>query len=174
MGWWVTLRTHYCAVAFVICKKWHLAFPRLQVIGPTEDGKPCDASDAQLNLSRGQPRFYIMRLPHRGRCFDRITFHANVTQCLGALAPVEAWYLVVGKPTLDVSAWPRWDAGQLTAFRIPHGVFVALKEGTWHAGPLFDGPFADFYNLELADTNVVDHNTHDYGALNGITLEVID
>ena len=31
------------------------------------------------------------------------------------------------------------------------------------AGPLFDaGPTMDFYNLELKDTNVVDHNTHDY------------
>jgi hypothetical protein len=26
-----------------------------------------------------------MRLPHRGRRFDRITYHANVTQCLGGL-----------------------------------------------------------------------------------------
>lgn len=47
-------------------------------------------------------------------------------------------------------------------FRIPHGVFVKLERGTWHAGPLFDGDGMDFYNLELADTNVVDHNAHDY------------
>ena len=30
-------------------------------------------------------RFYIMRLPRRGRRFERITFHARVTQCLGGL-----------------------------------------------------------------------------------------
>ena len=48
-------------------------------------------------------------------------------------------------------------------FRIPHGVFVKLHQGTWHAGPLFDeAEYMDFYNLELADTNVADHNTHCY------------
>jgi len=36
-------------------------------------------------------------------------------------------------------------------------------QATWHAGPLFKGtPHMDFYNLELSDTNVVDHNTHDF------------
>lgn len=42
------------------------------------------------------------------------------------------------------------------------------------AGPLFDGEEADFYNLELSDTNVVDHNTHDYGSQQGLTFEVVD
>jgi hypothetical protein len=47
--------------------------------------------------------------------------------------------------------------------RIPPGKFIKLHEGTWHAGPLFEGEDSmAFYNLELADTNVVDHNTHDY------------
>jgi hypothetical protein len=27
-----------------------------------------------------------------------------------------------------------------------------------------------FYNLELSDTNVVDHNTHDYAASNGLSF----
>jgi hypothetical protein len=31
----------------------------------------------------------------------------------------------------------------------------------------------DFYNLELSDTNVVDHNTHDY-RMDGIDFEVVD
>ncbi|XP_024517675.1 uncharacterized protein LOC9657510 [Selaginella moellendorffii] len=36
-----------------------------------------------------------------------------------------------------------------------------LNEGTWHAGPLFgDRDSMVFYNLELSDTNVVDHTTH--------------
>lgn len=31
----------------------------------------------------------------------------------------------------------------------------------------------DFYNLELADTNVTDHNTHDFKRVNGIEFEVV-
>lgn len=47
--------------------------------------------------------------------------------------------------------------------RIPPGKFIKLHEGTWHAGPLFEGENSvAFYNLELADTNVEDHNTHVY------------
>lgn len=137
-----------------------------------------------------------------------------------------------------MAAHPRVD--DLVAFRIPHGVFVRLHKGTWHAGaparacgaagqgdmgargvarpaaltlavpciplgrrsqpgaaglgtrapclprpsapppppsragPLFDGPQADFYNLELSDTNVVDHNTHDYKAAEALEYEVAD
>ncbi len=49
------------------------------------------------------------------------------------------------------------------ACRIPPGVFVKLHEATWHAGPFFsDRQHMDFYNLELADTNIVDHHTHVY------------
>lgn len=47
-------------------------------------------------------------------------------------------------------------------FRIPAGTFIKLHQGTWHAGPLFEEDSMAFYNLELSDTNVVDHNTHDY------------
>ncbi len=32
----------------------------------------------------------------------------------------------------------------------------------------------DFYNLELSDTNVTDHNTHDYRRSNGLEFEVVD
>ncbi len=46
--------------------------------------------------------------------------------------------------------------------RIPAGTFIKLHQGTWHAGPLFEEDSMAFYNLELSDTNVVDHNTHDY------------
>lgn len=46
-------------------------------------------------------------------------------------------------------------------------------QGTWHAGPLFDEhPHMDFYNLELSDTNVTDHNTHDYKKVQGWEFEV--
>ena len=32
----------------------------------------------------------------------------------------------------------------------------------------------DFYNLELKDTNVVDHNTHDYSTQSGLRFEIVD
>jgi hypothetical protein len=50
--------------------------PYGQVIRASADGKSFDAEDAQLELSQGMPRFYIMRLQHRGRCFERITLYA--------------------------------------------------------------------------------------------------
>ena len=53
-----------------------------QLIQPTHDGKEFDDEDAKLRLDAGTPRFYIMRLPRRGLSFDRITYHAEVTQCL--------------------------------------------------------------------------------------------
>ena len=41
---------------------------------------------------------------------------------------------------------------------MPGTVAVALHRATWHAGPFFDAPTQDFFNLELADTNQVDHH----------------
>lgn len=143
-----------------------------QLVGPTDDGKQFDGEDAQLDLSQGQPRFYIMRLPARGRTFECITFHGKVTQCLGELQPASPWFLVVARSTRSAEQYPQ--EADLTAFRIPHGVFVKMHAGSWHAGPLFDGPSADFYNLELCDTNVVDHNTHDYGQQQGLAFQIVD
>lgn len=144
-----------------------------QVIQPTDDGKAFDMTDAQLELSKGTPRFYIMDLPRRGLSFSRITYHADVTQCLGGLNPPQHWYIVVAAPTGSVADYPQQQ--QLTAFKVPHGTAIKFKQGTWHAGPLFDGSDAmSFYNLELSDTNVVDHNTHDYGASNDTTFTVLE
>lgn len=73
------------------------------------------------------------------------------------------WFLAVAKPTFSVESYPTLD--DLVAFRIPPGVSIKLEAGTWHAGPLFDDDdHMDFFNLELSDTNVVDHNTHVYDA----------
>ena len=70
--------------------------------------------------------------------------------------------MAVAAPSGSVEAYPQ--ASDLEAFKIPHGSSVKLHQGTWHAGPLFKGvPYMDFYNLELADTNVVDHHIHVYG-----------
>lgn len=73
-----------------------------------------------------------MRLPHRGLKFDRITYHANVTQCLGGLNPPGYWYLTVSKASGSVEKYPKPE--DLTAFKIPPGCFVKLEMGTWHAG----------------------------------------
>jgi ureidoglycolate hydrolase len=59
----------------------------------------------------------------------------------------------------------------LRAFLVPGDRFVKLHAGAWHAGPYFRGETADFYNLELADTNVVDHQTCDLGELYGLEFE---
>ena len=61
----------------------------LQVISAIDDMKTFDQEDAQLNLTNGKPRFYIMRLPAKpsGLSFTSITHHKEVTQCLGGLTP---------------------------------------------------------------------------------------
>ena len=124
-----------------------------QVIFPSVDGKPYDSEDAQLNL-QGIPRFYIMRLHFKGRKFHTITRHTKCTQCLGSLAGKE-WLIAVAPPN---NVEPRIE--DIAAFQIPGDCFIKLEVGTWHAGPYFDHEFVDFYNLELSDTNVVDHFTY--------------
>lgn len=125
-----------------------------QVIYPTPDGAPFDANNAQLHLHHGTPRFYIMRLQNCGLTFDRITRHQRVTQCLGSLAGKE-WFIAVAPPSSD--SMPDWE--KIVAFQIPGNCFIKLNIGTWHAGPYFESEAIDFYNLELTDTNVVDHDT---------------
>eukprot|EP01024_Parvocaulis_polyphysoides_P019815 TRINITY_DN19070_c2_g1_i3.p1 TRINITY_DN19070_c2_g1~~TRINITY_DN19070_c2_g1_i3.p1 ORF type:complete len:198 (-),score=12.97 TRINITY_DN19070_c2_g1_i3:199-735(-) len=113
--------------------------------------------------------FYVMRLPFKGLQFDRITHHAKVTQCLGSLNPPQPWYICVceagvEKPTED----------KIKAFKVPHGVFIKMEKGTWHAGPFFNQEeWMDFYNLELDDTNVVDHNTVVFSE-EGYNFQIID
>jgi ureidoglycolate hydrolase len=145
-----------------------------QVISAEEDGAEFGPDDAQLDLSQGTPRFYIMRLRDKAMRFDRITYHGKVTQCLGALGD-HSWYMAVAAPTMSIERRP--SEGDIRVFEIPPGTYVKMHAGTWHAGPLWDsinaGPaHIDFYNLELSDTNVADHNTHDYAATEGIVFEV--
>jgi len=125
-----------------------------QVIFPSEDGTPFGPQDAQLQLDAGIPRFYIMRLEQKGRKFHAITRHRRCTQCLGALAG-QSWLMAVAPP--GEAEEP--DAATIRAFHIPGNCFVNLAVGTWHAGPLFDAAAVDFYNLELSDTNITDHQT---------------
>ena len=140
--------------------------PYGQLIGESLDGDLFDATttDADLDLSQGTPRLYYMKLQGgRPLRVDRITRHKAVTQCLGALGTTEDFYLVVHRPDRPLSL-----AG-LQAFCIPPRHFVKLHRGTWHVGPLWTGPDLDrtFVNLELADTNQVDHDTVEFSTLAG-------
>lgn len=143
--------------------------PYGQVIFANADGKPYDAEDAQLCLDQGIPRFYIMRLHSRGRRFSRITRHQKCTQCLGSLEGKE-WLLAVA-PAAETD---QPDREAITAFKIPGNCFVKLNIGTWHAGPYFDQDYIDFYNLELSDTNISDHQTCKLQEVYGIEFEIVD
>ncbi|MEB3211931.1 MAG: ureidoglycolate lyase [Leptolyngbyaceae bacterium] len=138
-----------------------------QVIFASEDGKAFDHTDAQLELDKGTPRFYIMRLSHRGRTFSKITRHEQCTQCLGSLEG-KPWLMAVA-PTGEAA---RPQPSDIQAFQIPGNCFIKLHVGTWHAGPYFDGDSVDFYNLELSDTNIVDHDTCDLKESYGLVFEI--
>lgn len=140
-----------------------------QVIWPTEDGRSFDQEDAQLTLDQGIPRFYIMRLRQRGRQFSKITRHVCCTQCLGSLDG-EPWLIAVAPPSDTVTP----DPAAIAAFRVPGDCFIKLHVGSWHAGPYFDQDRVDFYNLELNDTNQVDHHTCDLAAVYGLEFELKD
>jgi ureidoglycolate hydrolase len=139
-----------------------------QVIAATPDHQGFDAAAAQLSLEEGIPHFYIMRLPRRGRKFGKITRHVKCTQCLGSLEGKE-WLIAVAPP----GATDQPDRDAIAAFRIPGNCFIKLERGTWHAGPYFDQEAIDFYNLELTDTNIVDHHTCDLKSTYGIEFEIV-
>jgi ureidoglycolate lyase len=131
-----------------------------QVVAPTVDGKSFDADDAQLELSRGTPRFYIMSLNHRDLTFRVITRHLAVTQVLASVGG-KPWLIAVAPPDHPDDPTKMPDPKSIMAFRVPGTMAIKLHRGTWHAGPFFDDPQVDFFNLELADTNVTDHfNCH--------------
>ncbi|AFZ44786.1 hypothetical protein PCC7418_2646 [Halothece sp. PCC 7418] len=141
--------------------------PYGQLILPAADGKSYDENDAQLDLSQGQPRFYIMQLKQRGKQFHRITRHQLCTQCLGSLEG-KTWLLGVAPPNADSKP----DTQHLKAFQIPGNCFIKLHKGTWHAGPYFEDDIVNFYNLELSDTNEVDHFSYDFLEAENITWEI--
>jgi ureidoglycolate hydrolase len=142
--------------------------PYGQVIFASQDGKSYDADDAQLNLQNGTPRFYIMRLHHKGSKFHKITRHIQCTQCLGSLEGKD-WLIAVAPPNSEVDEPALED---IVAFHIPGNCFIKLEMGTWHAGPYFNHDFVDFYNLELNNTNVVDHFTHDFLKSHQLQFEI--
>ncbi|KAL1542529.1 hypothetical protein AAHA92_26611 [Salvia divinorum] len=147
-----------------------------QVIEALPDGDEFGPRDAQLDISRGIPRFYIMNLEDRPIKFSAIAHHASVTQCLGSIGG-HVWYLGVARPSLvdpgetgvENAAKSRWGHSYVPpavdgvrVFKVSGPKFLKLDRGTWHAGPMFLEKTMDFYNLELSNTNVVDHTTHDF------------
>jgi ureidoglycolate hydrolase len=140
-----------------------------QLILPSQDGKAYDIADAQLNLHNGIPRFYIMRLQRRGQKFHTITRHVKCTQCLGSLEGKD-WLIAVAPPNNSIDT-PVIE--EIEAFRIPGNCFIKLEVGTWHAGPYFEHEMVDFYNLELTDTNVVDHFTHNFIKCDRLEFEIV-
>jgi ureidoglycolate hydrolase len=141
--------------------------PYGKVIFATEDGQEYGSEDAQLHLHNGIPRFYIMRLHQRGRRFHKITRHALCTQCLGSLEGKD-WFLGVAPPSAAEA--PNWQ--EIKIFHIPGNCFVQLHLKTWHAGPYFDHPSVDFYNLELSNTNIADHDTCNLRDRFGVEFEI--
>lgn len=139
-----------------------------QVIYAAVDGEAYNSNDAQLELGNGTPRFYIMRLCDRGRKFHTITRHTKCTQCLGSLAGKE-WLIAVAPPSTE----PQPKLDQIKAFQISGDCFIKLNLGTWHAGPYFEQEFIDFYNLELSDTNINDHDTYNLLINNGLEIELV-
>ncbi len=142
------------------------------VIAPTDDGVPFGPDDAVLDLTQGTPRFYTMVIPGRGFEVSAITRHRLVTQTLASAGGHE-WVIAVAPPG-DVSnpaAQP--DPDNIRAFSIPGDSAIMLDTGTWHAGPLFAGGERAFFNLELADTNIVDHQSCDLGESFGFVVDLM-
>ncbi|GAV91334.1 hypothetical protein CFOL_v3_34730 [Cephalotus follicularis] len=158
-----------------------------QVIEALPDGVEFGPHDAQLDLSHGVPRFYIMHVEDRPLKFSKVTHHSSVTQCLGSIGG-HVWYLGVVKPSIVDSKEMNDDTGKeiveshcghfyvppsvddVSVFRVAGTKFLKLHRGTWHAGPFFIPDTMDFYNLELSNTNVVDHTTHDFLKDNGVVF----
>uniref|UniRef100_A0A2N9IJK0 Ureidoglycolate hydrolase n=1 Tax=Fagus sylvatica TaxID=28930 RepID=A0A2N9IJK0_FAGSY len=164
-----------------------------QVIEASPDGAEFGPQDAQLDLTRGIPRFYIMHIEDRPLKFSSITHHASVTQCLGSIGG-HVWYLGVAKPSIVDNTEVKDDTGgynnivqsrcghfyvppaveNVRVFRVEGSKFLKINQGTWHAGPLFKGDTMDFYNLELSNTNVVDHTSHNFKRENGVVFLIND
>lgn len=136
------------------------------LIEPSADGTPFGAGDADLDLSEGTPRLYIMRLRQRPLVIRGITRHSKVTQCLASMKG-EEWFIGLAEPG-DAP-----DPDEIKVFRMGGDVALALHAGTWHAGPFFTAPSVDFLNLELTDTNENDHETARLDEAHGVVIEIL-
>jgi ureidoglycolate lyase len=131
-----------------------------QGVGSEEKDPAADPAEAQLVLTNGTPRLWVMHLPHVGLSFTRIARHRRVTQCLGALGGKE-WLIAVAPPDSADDARPRLE--DIVAFRVPGDRIVKLHVATWHAGPHFVHDECLFLNLENMDTNDGDFHAAQLG-----------
>ena len=127
------------------------------LLQPLGDGVAFCALDAQLQLGLGTPRFYLMKLTKRPMAVTRITRHLAVTQALASLNG-KRWYVLLAPPDEPDNPQALPDVERLQAFCITGFQALVLHRSTWHAGPYFLEDEVDFVNLELSDTNVVDHH----------------
>ena len=123
---------------------------------PIDDMTPHSERDARLKFDDESLRFYVMRLRRRSAKVFSMTRHQRATQCLGS-ADAQPWWIVVAEPDL---AGEELSEATTLLVRVEPGKAVQLHQGTWHSGPYFLSPSALFFNLELIDTNLTDHNSH--------------
>ena len=71
-------------------------------------------------------------------------------------ADAQPWWLAVAAAKVQSE---QLDHSTVKLVKIESGEAVKLHQGTWHAGPFFVAPTALFFNLELSDTNLIDHNS---------------
>ena len=67
----------------------------------------------------------------------------------------------------------RTHLSNIAGFQISGNCFVELNLGTWHADPYFEHEIADFYNLELSDTNTVDSFKYNFSIIENLELEFV-
>jgi ureidoglycolate hydrolase len=97
----------------------------------------------------------MMRLRRRPAMLGSMTRHIHATQCLSS-ADAQPWWLAVASAKL---ASEQLNHITVQLVNVQPGEAVKLHQGTWHAGPFFLTPTALFFNLELSDTNLTDHNS---------------
>ncbi|MBD0860671.1 ureidoglycolate lyase [Gordonia sp. zg691] len=132
------------------------------VLTAVPDGDSPREGERLLDLSRGTPRFYLMALQDRPARFDSITRHRSVTQVLASVGGGE-WMIAVAPPGAVDDPEDRPGADDVKVFRVGGDAAVLLHRGTWHAGPFFAPEQMSFFNLELDDTNQVDHQNFSFG-----------
>ena len=136
-------------------------------VGGQFDNHPYDpetsGQEAQLTLTNGVPRLWIMQLRRNGLRFSTMARHERVTQCLGALQGKD-WFIAVASAGKPVSTH------DIVAFRVPGDCLIKLHVNTWHAGPQFIHDECLFFNLENLGTN-----KHDFIAAQlPATVEIVD
>ena len=121
---------------------------------PVDDMTPHSDRDAQLQFAGDNLRYYVMRLRRRPAVVGSMTRHLNASQCLGS-ADAQPWWIAVA--AADVAP-EHLDRSTVQLVKVMPGEGVKLHPGTWHAGPFFAADTALFFNLELSDTNLTDHD----------------